>query len=191
MQAKSLLTIVFSASFALMLFACFEHKNDNQNDDPYVAPENPDTIAMLPELEMEGTREVNSSNYSYSYKMTPNDTLPVVTSFTGQRYYDNEVLLTVSSNEGEILRKVFTKKSFSDFIPSEKMKEMSLVGFNYYMAKDEDHSNLFFIAMISDPDDNDENLYAIEIRVGSSGDVQMSKADLTVFETGPSDYADE
>lgn len=191
MQTKSLLTIVFTASFAFMLFSCFGNHNDTTNDDPYVAPENPDTIAKLPELKMDGDRDVNGRNYSYSYKMTPNDTLPVVTSFTGQRYYDNEVLLTVSGNEGEILRKTFTKKSFSDFFPSAKMKEMSLVGFNYYMAKDEDHSNLFFIAMISDPEDNDENLYAIEIRVSPAGEVQMSKADLTVFETGPSDYADE
>ena len=103
--------------------------------------------------------------------------MPIVTSFSEQRYKDNSVDLTISSTkDGEILKKHFTKNSFNEFVPNNKLKALSLVDIYCYYAKPDKKSKLYFMAKIGDPEDNDENFYYIEIQIDPTGDMYMQKA---------------
>ena len=177
----------------LSMSACGGSNTSKENaEDVWVAPENTDTIATLPPVEViDDTVTIHEKLYHFSYTLSHVDSLPIITSYTGQRYYDNAVDLTVRNDSSTLFKKHFTKNNFKDIVPSKDLKKMSLVGFNYYQAKRDDHTNFHFVAMIGDPDDNDESLYFVDIQLNRSGDMHLQKAKTEDFFTMPLDYEEE
>lgn len=152
-------------------------KNGNGTDDVWVAPEKSDTIAYSSVQDIKDTLIVDGNVYNYKLHREPTDSMPIVTSFSEQRYKDNVVDLTISNDkEGIILKKHFNKNSFSDFVPSDKLKVLSLVDMYCYYAKPDKKSKLYFMAKIGDPEDNDENFYYVEVQISPSGELHMQKA---------------
>lgn len=194
---KTIYVFLCMISFALCSLSfvscsCSDNKTEESDQDVWVAPEKIDTIAKLPAVDMQDdTVTVKDALYHFSYLLSAADSLPVISSYTGQRYYDNSVELTIKKEGETIVKKHFTKNSFKECVPSKELKKLSLVGFNYYQAKRDDHSKFYFVAMIGDPDDNDENFYFCEIQISESGNVHIQKAKTEDFFTMPLDYEDE
>ena len=185
-------TILMFSVFVFSSCSCSDKKSEESEQDIWVAPEKTDTIAKLPSVDMpDDTVTVKGSLLHFSYLLSPADSLPTVTSYTGQRYYDNSVNLMVKKDGETMFKKHFTKNSFKDCVPSKELKKLSLVGFNYYQAKRDDQSKLYFVAMIGDPDDNDENFYFCEILITDSGNTHIQKAKTEDFFTMPLDYEEE
>lgn len=178
--------------YLLSACSCGDEKKDENAEDVWVAPERTDTIAKLPSVDMpDDTVTVKGTLCHFSYLLSATDSLPVVTSYTGQRYYDNSVDLTVTRDGETMFKKHFTKNSFKDCVPAKELKKLSLVGFNYYQAKRDDPSKFYFVAMIGDPDDNDENFYFCEIQITDSGNMHIQKAKTEDFFTMPLDFEEE
>ncbi len=154
-------------------------------EDIWVAPEPVDTIASAQKIEFTETEIIDGRNYNFHLVFQSEDSLPIVKSFSGQRYKDNSVDLTVRNDSSEIFKKHFTKSSFSDFVPSSKLKNMSLVDFYYNYAKKEKGPKLYFLAKIGDPEDNDENFYFVDIQINRNGELHMEKANMEELTTQP------
>ena len=157
-----------------MFISCGDKKNSAE-DDIWVAPVPSKTIENLDPQNIDGDETISGKKYTYHYTFAPSDSMPIITSFSGQKYKDNEVDLTVRNDSGIILKKHFTKRSFSEFVPANKLKSASLTAFYPNNLKENKGPHLYFLANIGDPEDNDENIYFIEIRVSPNGDIHMEK----------------
>ena len=96
-----------------LITSCGE-KKDNNNDDVWVAPVKSDTIAYSSKQDVKDTLQINNEVYEYKLHREPSDSMPLVTSFSEQKYKDNEVDLSISSKkDGTIFKKHFNKKIWS------------------------------------------------------------------------------
>ena len=168
--------------------SCGDSKNNTQ-EDIWVAPVPVDTVAVLHSQNINGEDTISGKKYYFKYKFAPSDSLPEIKSFSGQRYKDNEVDLTVRNDSSQILKKHFTKRSFSDLVPPAILKKSSLIDFYYNYSKENKGTNLYFIAIVGDPEDNDENSHFIEIRVSRDGEIHMEKAKMEDLSTLPLDQS--
>ena len=122
--------------------------------------------------------------YTYTYHFEPDDSLPTIVNADGQRYRDNRVQLVITAPDGStLLDRTFTKKSFLSTLDGVDPSSSALVGFNYNLNKLEDHSGLYFIATVGDPDPTAELTSSVELTISSSGAISLSRA--TGLETDP------
>jgi len=175
-----LCTLVF-----LSIFISCSDKKGKGSEDIWVAPEPSDTIAYSERISINDTVTIGGKQLTYNLTIEPEDSLPIITSYSGQRFKDNGVDLTIRNDSSQILKRHFTKDSFSDFVSSGTLKEMSLVDFYKNSSKTDTGSNLYFLCKIGDPEDTDENFNFIEIRVSNTGDIQMEKAKWDELSTEP------
>lgn len=180
---KSVSISLLLASSSILL-SCSGNKEQN-TEDIWVAPEPVDTIASSSKIDFTESETIDGRKYSFHLVFQSVDSLPIITSFSGQRYKDNGVDLTVRNDSSEIFNKHFTKSSFSELVPSSKLKNMSLVDFYYNYAKKEKGSKLYFLAKVGDPEDNDENFYFIDIQINRNGDLHMERANMEELTTQP------
>lgn len=192
-KIKKLVVYAAFCSMAGMVLSCScgDKKTDNASSDPWVRPENLDTIADIPTKEVNDTITIQGRLYRFNYKVSAVDSLPVVTSFSGQRYHDNCVTLTINGDSSQLLRRTFLKNDFSGHIPAVALKKSALVDFNYFPAKRSDHSRFHFLAIVGDPEDNDENAYFMDVVISNGGEVHFEPAKNEDLSTMPIDYEEE
>ncbi len=150
--------IILLGVFALLLAACNNTKEENQTTTITVkkeaAPVKPDTIKRSPYTN-NGQIVVSDTKYDYTYSFAPSDSLPVITTSTGTKHYDNSIRLTIRKGESVVYRHTFTKASFKRFIPEELYNRLTLMGFNFNYNKESMHDKFYFVASVGDPDDED------------------------------------
>jgi hypothetical protein len=170
---------------ALIMLACNENKTDN-NVQEYVPliRENiiPETISLKTFTNSDSIM-VKGNKYSYVFKFTPSDSLPVITNSMNQKYYDNYVSLTISKNNRTVFNKKFTKNTFKSIIPSDFFKSSALVGFNFNYNNIDKHDAFYFIASVGDPDPSSEMNFPIDITI--SPDFNISYKEAIDMETQP------
>ena len=187
---KSLSFLLFTL-FSTFLFSCScnEQKNKSEEIDSWETPIDIDTIIDLPQIKVTDTVTIKNTLYNFNYNFHAVDSLPIVLCFNGMRYHDNEVELSVYNDSSLVFKKNFRKNMFKDLIPEKDLKKMSLTNFNYFLAKREDHSKFHFLAIISDPEEGDNNYgYFIDIQIDDSGNIHMEKAKESDITTMPYDY---
>ena len=174
----SLFTFHFSLfTFALFLLSCHGNsKGNGENDSIWIAPQQSDSILSLDDINASETLLINGEKISYVFRMSPADSLPIVTNLDGTRYKDNIVNLTVSRGNDVILKREFTKYSFKDFVPSNDMSNCALVGFSYNLNETNDSTQLRFIATVGDPDETAGVNYPTEILISPNGNIKMQVA---------------
>ncbi len=174
----------FFVLFTTLFFSCGK-KNKNITEDIWIAPEPVDTIASLNKTEICDTIKIDGTNLMFKIICESDDSLPIVTSYSGQRYKDNSVNLIVRNDSVQILKKHFTKNSFSEYISENKLNKLSLVDFYPDHSKIDTGSKLYFLVKIGDPDDTDENFIFIEIQVDKSGETHIEKVNWEDMLTEP------
>ena len=140
-------------------------------------------IISLRELHRTDSLSVAGQTYTYQYDFVPTDSLPVVRNPQGDDYHDNKVTLVVRQGARTIVQRTFTKHDFSELVPQEFMQTSALVGFTYNYTKLDDHSALYFIATVGDPDETADMAFPIQLKVTPQGSVSMEKA--TGLDTEP------
>jgi hypothetical protein len=97
------------------------------------------------------------------------DSLPSITDETGQQYYDNRVVLTISRPDQSVFfKKVFVKGSFASFIDGNLIKAGMLENIVYHGIED---NNLKFGVVVSRAGNEDEFIpldLAIDCKGGMS-----------------------
>ena len=169
----SLFILLLSAT----LLSCHGNsKGNGENDSIWIAPQQSDSILSLDDINASETLLINGEKISYVFRMSPADSLPIVTNLDGTRYKDNIVNLTVSRGNDVILKREFTKYSFKDYVPSNDMSNCALVGFSYNLNETNDSTQLRFIATVGDPDETAGVNYPTEILISPNGNIKMQVA---------------
>ena len=175
----SICTLQFSLFIFLSatLFSCHGNKGGNaENDSIWIAPQQTDSILSLDEINATDSHKINGTAFTYTIRMAPSDSLPIVVNLDGTRYKDNIVNLTVSKEQQVILNRNFTKASFKDFVPKNDMSNCALVGFSYNLNETADSTQLRFIATVGDPDETAGVNYPTEILISPAGHITMQMA---------------
>ena len=175
--------IFILAAFAAMLTAC---NNKQKAPVPERVVETEDAVTgiiSLRELHRTDSLSVAGQTYTYQYDFVATDSLPVVRNPQGDDYRDNKVTLVVSQGTRTILQRTFTKHDFQELIPEEFMQTSALVGFTYNYTKLDDHSALYFIATVGDPDETADMAFPIQLKITPQGSISMEKA--TGLDTEP------
>ena len=140
-------------------------------------------IIRLRELHIADSIKVDGKTYNYQYDFISNDSMPVVRNTQGDEYRDGQVTLLVRQGERTVFSRTFRKEDFSQLVPSKFMDTSALVGFSYNYTKLDDHSALYFIATVGDPDETADIAYPVQVRITSAGTMTMEKA--TNLDTEP------
>lgn len=117
---------------------------------------------------------VNGKVYRYEIHRISSDTLPTVRGDYSRNaiFYDNIATLKVTQGSKVLYSKTFTKKSFSNFVDAEMMRNSILEGFVF------DHvieGGLQFAAAVGYPQD-DDMFVPVSIKVMADGSVKIEKA---------------
>ncbi len=99
--------------------------------------------------------------------------LPEATDADGNRYYDNEITLSVSGPSGRIVERRFHKSDFSQYIPSDYMESVGSVLLNlvFYEVR---RGEAVFIATVGEADALSDVYVQIGVNVSKTGDVSYS-----------------
>ena len=185
-----ILQIIPIASFALLTVSCGGNNKDeeeNEEENTYETIDKDTGIGSLVSFSDSASIAIQGKNYNYTIQFQPNDTLPHFVTPQGADYLDNEAILTISSEDGAVIKKVFTKGSFKSYLP-EKLKAASgLSSFAYNALRRERKENdaFYFIASIGNLDDPDETSYYLEVRITPDGGMTIQKLSDTDTDTGP------
>ena len=180
----------FFILISISIFISCGGKKGDGSEDIWVAPEPTDTIAYTDQIDTRDTLIIDGSRMMFHIVCEANDSMPIVTSYSGQRYKDNTVDLTVRNDSSQIFKRHFTKNSFNEFVSESKLKNMSLVSFYLNYSKTDSGSKLYFLCKIGDPEDTDENFNFIEIQISRGGEIHMEKAKWEELTTEPLDNAE-
>ena len=85
------------------------------------------------------------------------------------------MILRLTKNGQELLKRTFTKADFKQFVPETFYETSALIGFCYNVDKERATDAVYFIATIGDPDSAADSSYAIEVRISSAGDISYNK----------------
>ena len=161
---------------AMMMVACAE-KKEVPSPEREVEVEDPVTgIMNLRDINIEDTVTVEGRVYRYACSMHSVDSLPAVINPQGVQYRECSVNISVARGEENVFKKTFVKKDFAAYVPEDFMKSSTLVGVNYNHIKADDHSALYFIITLGDPDETSELSCSFELKVASNGSYTIKKA---------------
>lgn len=119
-------------SVAVILFACSEEikKEEKQILTDYSDKGLPGKHRMQA-YDNDQIIKLNDKDFHSFLSRTPNDSLPYVTSITGDICVDNRISLRITRGNELIFNKVFTKYSFESLVSSEFLEKAVLEGMVY------------------------------------------------------------
>ena len=177
-------TRIFMFTFAAaILLGCNGNKKSQAPQRVTETVDSTTGIIDLRELHITDSTKVNEKTYIYQYDFVHNDSLPIVRNPQGDDYHDNQVTLNIRQGNRTVLDRTFTKKDFNALVPADFMNTSALVGFTYDYTKQEDHTALYFIATVGDPDETADMSFPIQVKVTPDGSVSFEKA--TDLDTEP------
>lgn len=119
--------------------------------------------------------EWGGRNFTVSIKRVVDDSAPVFSDESNNKYYENKITLSVKSTDGsEFFRREFTKQSFSQIIESSYLSKSTILG----IAVDhvEAHS-IVFVASVGCPDQLSDDFIPINLTLSDSGTLSMKKGE--------------
>ena len=151
-------------ALSVMMIAACTDKKDSQREEHTTEVKDPETsILHLRDIDIKDSTTVEGRMYKYHCTMRTDDSLPIVINPQGLQYKECSVSVSVTRGEEQIFTKTFFKSS-------------TLVGVNYNHIKADDHSALYFIITLGDPDETSDMTCSFELKVASNGSHTIKKA---------------
>ncbi|MEE0520383.1 MAG: DUF4738 domain-containing protein [Bacteroidaceae bacterium] len=161
---------------AMMIAACTD-KKDSQREEHTTEAKDPETsILHLRDIDIKDSTTVEGRMYKYHCAMRTDDSLPIVINPQGLQYKECSVSVSVTRGEEQIFTKTFAKRDFASYVTEDFLKSSTLVGVNYNHIKADDHSALYFIITLGDPDETSDMTCSFELKVASNGSHTIKKA---------------
>lgn len=187
---KSIYASMIVALGVVMFSSCEEKKKSND----IIAPK-PVVVAPAKPVKMQSynhseTVEINGKRFTVSVKRVVDEASPVFTDEINNKYYDNKITLLVTRQDGsEMLRREFTKHSFSQFVDEAYMQKSTLLGVAVDHA---DAHGIVLVASVGCPDQLSDDFIPIVLTVSETGSLSMKKGqDIGTSDTPNADEADE
>lgn len=169
--------LITASSLLFALMACSGGNATQSQDEDSSSADSiiPTGINALYEYGDSGKHVAGNITYNYKFQFKNDKSLPVVKNPLEYQFYDNKVVLRITKNGQDLLRRTFTKEDFRQLVPESFFETSALIGFCYNVDKENAKDAVYFIATIGDPDSAADSSYAIEVRISSAGDISFSK----------------
>lgn len=121
------------------------------------------------------TRDVEwvGATYTVEVNRQADTTLPTVKDDSGQKYYDNSILVRIYRSDGsEFFRRMFTKKDFDAYVDEPYRKEGVLLGIVLDKADDD---YVYMAASVGSPDKSSDEFVPLVVKISRMGQVSISK----------------
>ena len=178
-QRASILTAILAA---FLLMGCKEKKTTNVIIAPKPVVEKPQGPQRMGETNQRETVKWLGKNYTVEVKRAAADSLPKVKDESGKEYFDNLIRVKVTREDGsEFFNRVFSKKSFDDYLDENTRKNGALLGI---VLVEPQGDNLVFGASVGSPDALSDEYIPLVLTISRMGDVGIKK-DTQLDSTSP------
>ena len=121
------------------------------------------------------TRHVNwlGNNYSIVIQRMAETSSTVVDDASGNKYYDNKIIVRILRTDGtEFFKREFKKSDFSSYIDNSYNEKGVLLGVVFDRAEGD---NMYFAASVGSPDKLSDEYVPLEVKVSRTGSVSILK----------------
>ncbi|MFZ1236092.1 MAG: DUF4738 domain-containing protein [Prevotella sp.] len=166
-------------AFLLMAIACYgfsacsDKKASNNIITSKPKPAKQHTIQSMGDYQQTIPVKWLGNVYDVSVERRSDKDLPLTNDGSGNKFYDNQIILTINRNDKTIFfSKTFTKADFSSYIDANYSKNNALLGIVYDKVEGD---FLYFAASIGSPDKLSDEFVPLVLKISNQGAVSISK----------------
>ena len=179
-QKNWLKTGLIAALLSVAVGGCKERKQTTDIITTKPKVEAPKPVQEIGDYDQDVTVDWGGSNYTVRMQRLADRSLPIVDDGLGNRYFDNQITVRVTRNDGsEFFARTFKKSDFSTYIDGSFDKNCALLGIVFDKVED---GVLRFAASVGSPDKASDEYIPLVLKISRSGSVSISKD--TQFDTG-------
>ncbi|MBQ4483459.1 MAG: DUF4738 domain-containing protein [Prevotella sp.] len=179
-QKNWLKTGLIAALLSVAVGGCKERKQTTDIITTKPKVEAPKPVQEIGDYDQDVTVDWGGSNYTVRMQRLADRSLPIVDDGLGNRYFDNQITVRVTRNDGsEFFARTFKKSDFSTYIDGSFDKNCALLGIVFDKVED---GVLRFAASVGSPDKASDEYSPLVLKISRSGSVSISKD--TQFDTG-------
>ena len=179
-QKNWLKTGLIAALLSVAVGGCKEKKQTTDIITTKPKVEAPKPVQEIGDYDQDVTVDWGGSNYTVRMQRLADRSLPIVDDGLGNRYFDNQITVRVTRNDGsEFFARTFKKSDFSTYIDGSFDKNCALLGIVFDKVED---GVLRFAASVGSPDKASDEYIPLVLKISRSGSVSISKD--TQFDTG-------
>ena len=173
MKIKHCLGMAVSLVVACLMMSCAEKKQSNVIIAPKPVKQQPSAPVKMSEFKHADDVVWLEKTYKVEVHRFVADTLPKVKDEQGNEYYDNLVRVRVLRADGsEFFNRVFSKRSFSDYVDANTRDRGVLLGMVLDRAEGD---NLYFGASVGSPDRLSDEYIPLILTISRMGDVGIKR----------------
>lgn len=185
LDMKLLSTLFVTATAVAVLASCNEKKETTD----IIAHKPAVKKTSMPQRMQSYNHREDVSWIGKTYKIEINrmsDTaLPVIADGSGNKFYDNRIMLKVLRDDGsEFFSRTFSKTDFSRYVDEDYMHKSALLGLVLEKAEE---NNLYFAASIGSPDVLSDEYVPLRVTLSRTGGVTISKSQSLELSESPED----
>ncbi|MCD8283033.1 MAG: DUF4738 domain-containing protein [Prevotella sp.] len=171
LQAWAVLFLICSVA---LCGACEKKKETRRIVTKITRPAVREGITALPETSVTRSFVWGDASYEATITRTPDKEQPVVTDADGNRYYDNDIRLTILSPSGKLTDRVFHKGDFAA-AAGERYARSGAYALLNMVFHEVVNNEAVFIATIGSPDELDDVYVLTRVMVSKTGALSMSR----------------
>ena len=120
------------------------------------------TVQKIGDYEQTRTIDWHGSVYNVSIERKADNSLSIVDDGTGNKYYDNRIMLRITGKDGlDVLKRSFTKEDFSKYVGADYLKNNVLLGLVFDRVDDD---YIYFAASVGAPDKMSDEYIPLVVR---------------------------
>ena len=179
-QKNWLKTGLMATLLSVAVGGCKEKKQTTDIITTKPKVEAPKPVQEIGDYDQDVSVDWGGSNYTVRMQRLADRSLPIVDDGLGNRYFDNQITVRVTRNDGsEFFARTFKKSDFSAYIDGSFDKNCALLGIVFDKVED---GVLRFAASVGSPDKASDEYIPLVLKISRSGSVSISKD--TQFDTG-------
>ena len=179
-QKNWLKTGLMAALLSVAVGGCKEKKQTTDIITTKPKVEAPKPVQEIGDYDQDVSVDWGGSNYTVRMQRLADRSLPIVDDGLGNRYFDNQITVRVTRNDGnEFFARTFKKSDFSAYIDGSFDKNCALLGIVFDKVED---GVLRFAASVGSPDKASDEYIPLVLKISRSGSVSICKD--TQFDTG-------
>lgn len=159
---RNLYTVIICACLAAMT-ACESREKNSDIVVRKVQQKQNKTIQRVGDYTQSRVVDWNGNPFTVYVERKADTTKPIITDETGNKYYDNRVVVRITAKDGrDVFSQTFSKETFSNYVESTYLHDNALLGVVFDCV---DGNSLCFAASIGSPDNMSDDYVPLLLKV--------------------------